>query len=770
MEIENSSLFKEKLKEGINLFTGAGFSTLPDIHGEVLPTGRDLCMEIEKTFNILAEEFEYDLEVISSILPDNSYQDYLRRRFRVHSYNEKYEVLNKINMNSYITTNIDNIISQVISKSSRYYLRNLSFYGANKGNKSELVYLPLHGDVLNNNVPLYFKKLDLAVVDDVNRKLFETMRTYLRKQSTLFIGYGFHDKGILPIIKEITSERPQDLWIQCLPNDEKMKNLFSRLGCNLILGTTEELLDWININIKDEEIIEEHSDILEINGYKIPNIDDLEVMSSEDYFNKGETHWHAIHANHPYETKWVTSIYDAAIKNKKIIIVGGDFSGKSTLLMQLAIKVNASNKFYLKSPTKEEAKLILNRIGEKKSWVFLENCAEDIEAFSILLNSENIIVVGTAKEYQFEQSKHLIQKNNFTKKIVDEISENEAFRIYNHISNSIRSSNFRYKENEEEKFTMLEMIAKNIKHPLTKSFVEKNISEIMTKDKEAFELLGLSTYLTTNGSSVSTDILFSYFDIKEYKEVEELFNRTNSYLRELGSEYEAELNDQDYFILRSKLFTKIAKEVFESDPIIKREYREIIKKFIYKIDPFKIYRYYVFKRSAYDSSLFYSLFLDKAEDIYNYLYQFDKNPYTLQQLALYLSKLGKYEEAFTKIDKALQVQPNNFSMKNSKAIILFEANKGKNTPLAREQLVLALKNLEQCYSSDKRKVYHAQKYSEFVLYLEEDYGNSTEINIAHFLTQASDWIDEIIKDGSSNSRRTLQLKEKLKKVLSYNNY
>lgn len=46
MKINNENVFLERLKTGINLFTGAGFSLLPSDSGTCLPSGKELCKEI----------------------------------------------------------------------------------------------------------------------------------------------------------------------------------------------------------------------------------------------------------------------------------------------------------------------------------------------------------------------------------------------------------------------------------------------------------------------------------------------------------------------------------------------------------------------------------------------------------------------------------------------------------------------------------------------------------------------------------------------------
>ena len=46
IHIQNEALFKDKLKKGICVFAGAGFSTLESPSGKKLPVGDELCKEV----------------------------------------------------------------------------------------------------------------------------------------------------------------------------------------------------------------------------------------------------------------------------------------------------------------------------------------------------------------------------------------------------------------------------------------------------------------------------------------------------------------------------------------------------------------------------------------------------------------------------------------------------------------------------------------------------------------------------------------------------
>ena len=68
IQIDQEAMFKEALISGINLFTGAGFSKLPDANGKTLPDAAELCGEICEKFSISAA-YSNDLERLMRSLP-----------------------------------------------------------------------------------------------------------------------------------------------------------------------------------------------------------------------------------------------------------------------------------------------------------------------------------------------------------------------------------------------------------------------------------------------------------------------------------------------------------------------------------------------------------------------------------------------------------------------------------------------------------------------------------------------------------------------------
>lgn len=353
----------------------------------------------------------------------------------------------------------------------------------------------------------------------------------------------------------------------------------------------------------------------------------------------------------------------------------------------------------------------------------------------------------------YESTKHLIEDITYKKIIMEDIDKDEALRIFNNIPNNIRNETFKYKINENDKYSFFELITTNIQNVLSFDKVRDFIHKIENND-EVFEIILLTAYLVYHKSVLSTDILFKYFDnIDTYEDVQRKIRKAQSLLAEINITFQPDLDDQDYYVLRSNLFATMTHEVAKKH--YKDYYARVIKTFIGKTPPNYIYKNYIFKRQAYDAELFNILFGHNGDDIYEMIYANDHSAYTLQQWALYKAKDGRYLEAFALIDKALNILPNNFSIKNARAIILFEANKDKDTEEAKRTLYEAMEILENCYKSDKRKVYHAQKYAEFAIYIYKSYRNKA------YFAQARDWIKELIDTDTSKSYKTKRLYKEL---------
>lgn len=753
VKIDNKDLLIEKLTTGICLFTGAGFSVLPDNQGRTLPNGSQLAKELMNKFNI-DNEFDDDLTYISEQCPKKELDTFLRTRFKISSYNRLYSVLNKIKINTYVTTNIDNIFRSVIRDGNVYYINNMREYGAPMNNPNELYYIPLHGDVIDRNSDLYFGKLELTQVTTDNKDLFDAMYIRLAKNAILFIGYSFNDGGVMKVITDLMKNDCHDIWIQCLPKDKKNISFFRNKGCNIIESDTESLLAWMeSLECLKQKSNHSNNIISEsLKHYRIPSLCDVPVIQNSEYFQKGNTDWYPILVNIPYERKEVNTIYNETLKKKHVIILGEKFTGKTTMLMQTALKVTSNNKLYLDSPRIEEALFICSQIKDQNAWVFIHNCTADIEAFKIFAMQPNLYVVGSSNDYQYETVRHLIDNEiNYLTINISELSKSEAIAIYNKIPEGLKSSSFRYKDltNKDDKYSMLEFIGNNIVNSFTKQKIASMLNEILKTNEAIFEIIAITAYLSENFSALSYEILSSYFNLSVFTKAVDLVKQAGDYLR-LYSFDTMELYE-DYYILRSKLFATNTRDLLIRNH--KNLYAEIIEKFIKNTTPYQILRHDIFRRKAYDAELFTKLFsYEKCNEIFTFLYKRNPNCYTLQQWALCKMKYKYFKEAFADIDKALSLAPKNFSIQNSQAIILFEANKYEKSDVAFNSLREAMSILIDCFHNDKRKIYHAQKFAEFAIFLYKYH------HCDDYIDDAKKWINEIINEQGENvSKKTRDL-------------
>lgn len=272
------------------------------------------------------------------------------------------------------------------------------------------------------------------------------------------------------------------------------------------------------------------------------------------------------------------------------------------------------------------------------------------------------------------------------------------------------------------------------------------------------QLIALTIYLQTNGSYMSMDLFFSYFHFNDYtNQIVPFCEKVKGLLIDTGDAG----YDQDYFSIRSEFFLFYALETFSKNDDLRKVYKYMISRFVEDVPKSNVYRYDIFVKKAYDSRLFYKIFNDDEEmafDLYDSIYYYDESPYTLQQKALCLSLFLRSKEAFSVIDDALSFFPNNFSMKNSKAEIIYNANKSFRSKQAEEQLHKATDILEECRKNDKRQNYHAILYAKIVLHLNECYPNENNFLM---IKTALDWLETISADHDKQIKTLISdLKEK----------
>jgi len=751
--IENEEILKENLRTGINLLTGSGFSVLPNQDGEKLPSGIEYAKELIEKYDIKGIK---DLDQVANVVPEESLQEYTRKRFNVKSINSEYFLLKRLNLISFITTNYDNIPSLISEGSDDFQLYDIR-NGPQK-NQKLIPYVPLHGNVLNEEYPIVIGSFSVSAAADYAFNAFSFASNKLKDKPTLIWGYKLSDQPVIKTIKDVLKNKPHSVWILCLPEDESIE-YYRQLNCNVIIGDTEGMFNWIKKNIPDVNIIKESSINDEfLSHYLVPeNINSVPSAENIEYFKYGIVGWFHIFKSVPYEREIVNTILNDALKYKNVIVTGSEYTGKTTALMQVAIKIDRINKFFFNDLTLATVEYVISRIGTEEVWLFVDNCT-NLSLFFKLSQIKNITVIASANELLFESEKYYLSDLSYKLINITELDNNlEAERIYEKIPQNLRCSNFRYKDTPDEKYSMIELVTKNIDSLISKTLIERILLNIYEKDIDSIEVIALTAYLSSRGSALTTDVLMGYFKISVYDEIISLIERVNSLLRNIddlsGISIEAEKMDQDYYIMRSGLFLLRSKDVFEKrygNDKLKKMYSEVIKKFIFNVSPVRIWNYEDFKRKEYDSELFYTLYGKyDADEIYEYLYNYAQNLFVKQQQALYHRRGGRYMEAFIEIEDVISKKPNNPSVRNSYAIILFEMNRDEDSDFALDRMKKAMEIFEDLHTRDVRKQYHTDKYVKYAIYLAKHKGNKK------YLDTALAWIDELGTNGSENLKKEI---------------
>jgi len=218
---------------------------------------------------------------------------------------------------------------------------------------------------------------------------------------------------------------------------------------------------------------------------------------------------------------------------------------------------------------------------------------------------------------------------------------------------------------------------------------------------------------------------------------------------------------EDYYIPRSR---QVAEAVLWKIP--SRELKRFLLIFHQEISPMRIGRYDVFRRAAFDAKLIGRAFPKWEEGLkfYEEASHRDTSYSLKQQGALYLSQKRNFELAFNWIDDARSMaRKNSFAIRNSYAVILFDANYQKiSSDEVRQTLDESMGILKSCYNQDHRKVYHAKIFAEQALKYTTKYPESA--NTRDYLESSKEWLNKELEKRVGD-RRMLQLRSQVLRAL-----
>ncbi|QUB63544.1 SIR2 family protein [Prevotella melaninogenica] len=735
----------DAMHSGINLFVGAGFSVYAkDKNEKNLPTGNKLIEELHTIFG----SGQQDLARYCSVMEKKNKTaliDYLTKRFRVSSYDKCYLNLNLINLKGVYTTNIDDLIPQIIEKSDSRYV-NYQHTNGDCIDERGVNYLPLHGYVQNPERGYVFSVEKIANIFNQATRIWSYLSAALEKYPTVFIGYGLNDAGV---IEAITSEQTfqnaqKSKWIVLYNPTKDDIEYFESMGFNIIIADTKEFLgaietfdEWDNIKANQSKDIEK---LLPANI--IPKDTRGQIQRPIEEFYRGlPPKWTDILRNVIYKTSHYKNIEDSIFNRQKgTIIIGSPISGKTTLSMQVGYFIQYSGvKLFFTDLNQGRANYISKIIGNKNALLIVENFTDDIQAFMTLKALPNVKLVGVDRSHNFGYVSHLIDKNRFDIINVTPLTEFDIQGIIDTIPDGIRKSEAEIRKSKPRDMdeSIFEFVIRYIKGESVKNRYKNFIDKLEIDDIALAEFLVLCAYMHAARVPLSMEVAYSYFDDFSYSDVIDMRDQLADFLKEDDAEELAQNNINGYRPRSS--ITSDAILAYVSPVLLAK----VLNTLIDNVSYVKICNFKTFRKWAFDKVLMSKAFpnWEEGKNFYEKAFLFDnKNPYVLQQGALYLSSKQKYQEAFDWIDKAkILTNDRQFSIRNSHAIIMFEANYNIKTDEAEDQLDRSMEILHKCFNDDMRKTFHAKTYADQALRYYKKYNNPKSIE---YLRQSLVWLEQ----------------------------
>ena len=367
-------------------------------------------------------------------------------------------------------------------------------------------------------------------------------------------------------------------------------------------------------------------------------------------------------------------------------------------------------KFFLQDLSLNRAEYLAKIIGNEKALIIVDNFTDSEKAFICFDSCPNVKLVGIDRTVNFGNVSHKFPESRYDIINVTELSDEDIQGVFEKLPKEIRRDEIlhrkKYKNDVE---SIYEFVVQNITMESVTTRYKKFIEGLDKKDFDVSEFLVLCAYMNQCRVPLTMDVAYSFFYDLGYGDVLQIKKKLDDLLRDDVSEEFIETGAEGYRPRSSH----IAEAILHYAP--RETLKDVICNFINEVSKLNVYNYRVFRRWAFDKEIVQRAFSkwEEGEKFYKDAYLYDsKNPFVLQQGALYLSDMKQYSKAFAWIDKAIMMTDNkHFSIRNSHAIILFDANYDVKTQDAVVQLDKSMRILRQCFHDDKRRVFHALTFA-----------------------------------------------------------
>ncbi len=783
MRFDKESLFVEMVnKYGMNLYLGAGFSVYAyNNDDESLPLGNKINERLIDYFS-LDKSRNLPLSKTCQKIKSTNYdtlENILKEVYTVKNFDKVYLKITELPIKNIITINIDNLIEKIFDDDeSSVNVSDTAIYGSLEKDRVVNLY-KLHGSVTYPiGSELLFTEKELTDLFIRNSKLFEAVSHKLASAPTIFWGTSLSDSNTIELIcnSEAYSKTTMQKWLVVYPDDDNKEVIedFEDLGFNIIEAETKELINYLG----EQSFVRKRVDdkyIYKMYREKFPDnfiCNELKRSGVKrpvvDFFAGAEPIVSDIVSNNVIPISYYDILLQTIYSGNVTLITGIPGCGKSTLLMQLAFSDELTGrKFWFNNIIKQEAEKLVKLVeNDNNITVFIDNLYSNIDALQVLRTAQNIRLVVAERALNFEYVKRFL--NISSDRIVDvsDLKQADVQAICRSM-NRTSSDAFELMENNDN-ISLLEIVFFTATSSKISERIRNYVSDLKKFRDEKLkinllELFALVNYTSYSGVPCSMDMLYFYFadSIDTYDDILYALQKMNKIIVE-SPDSDNFSGNQDYMVMRSKLFAEKSLNVIEKDVIA-----EVLNKFLDNIGTEIIYRYDIFKRRAYDADLTNRAFgVSDGIDFYERILKTNKSPYIRHQYALFLQRKKAYDLAWIQIDQAYtESKKKIFSIANTHAIIMFEMNINNSTKNNEQLQILkstienSFSTLEFCITQDVRVNYHILTYSRNAIRYYEKFGIDEYSNT--YLNSAINQLGILLNSGEYIFYGTLKELRKL---------
>ena len=782
MESNLELLKKSLLHNNPNLFIGAGFSL--GANNNTIPNGRDLSKKILSellNYSPTSEEFkqlkEYSLPKICSytttkVGKDKLYQ-YLQSVFQNINPAPFHFSFSKYPWSKIFSTNIDDVVENVYTKSNQDLIIQNSRYCSTKINKNSPELFKLHGCVNNIDEGIIFDEEEyINSLLDIQDYRFGVLAVEIQNKDFIFVGSNYDDFNIkyylnLYASTTFTSARGKLFFINPYPN-LMFESEIEKIGGILLKYTTE---DFAKI-LEDIAICKESMDEvkLEHDGYINIRTNKLKTNNQSGYnsdlFIGAHPQWTDIFYDWDIRIPTIEKEFTEKVKEFETqkdntfvyTLVGKGYSGKSVILKRLSNillennyetisyegKSFNSNQFanYIKGTSLNKYALVI----DDGSYLY-----NQIEYLRSIIDNVKLVVIISSRPYFHSKRKYGLLNCYHHECFIDiKITDSLSKAVYDKINEKGYLGVLAKIEEEEERLSFIKS-STDISSAIFEITNGKDFKQRFRKD--------INDIIRT-GNFREVLIKLSIFDLLElpYFPKELLVNiyknRTIGILKRIDDIIRVD-KDKTRFKLKNYYLTKLIQDSINSKEILNN-----LKELLVYISP-----YVENTSSSYWNEMQSVLMRDKLlkdklkvnqKDLKAIFYEikdYYSNNYNYWLQLGIAEQLDKdYEKALNHFTQAEALGPKSYMVKNAigRNYILQAINEN-NTELSQELFDKGREMLFQLIDTKEEFQVKAYSIHTYITGLIRYYSNKKEVKISKSeIAKAKSLLDRMLEKDKSD--------------------